>query len=166
MQYGPDFQRRRITVATMMSAELHHAHERLTEIFGDRSGMFVSQLHHHARTTQPFDATFYEREPILEVTLSDDWACSFCSALSDEDGRRAAKLLCQIIFSDGSAANLSEIWSLNYMPSDLDTAGVDLARGEEVIGLGGETVRHIVRETYRCKSRAEEDFFIARWIAS
>jgi hypothetical protein len=152
---------------TTINAELRHAHERMTEIFGNRMGMLVWELQHHARTMQAFDVTFYEREPILDVTLSDAWARGFCSAfLSDQNGQRAAKLLCQITFSDGSTAGLNEIWTLNYMPADLDTDGVDLARGEEVIGLGGETVRHIVRETYRCKSRAEEDFFLARWIAS
>ena len=51
-------------------------------------------------------------------------------------------------------------------PDDLDVNGIDLARAEEVIGFGGETVREIIRDTYRCRSRAEEDHFIARWIAS
>ena len=152
---------------TTISAELRHAHERMTEVFGDRMGMLVWELHHYARAMQAFDVTFYEREPILNVTLNKTWARSFCSAfLSDQSGRRVAKLLCRITFSDDSIAGLQEIWTLNYMPADLDTADVDLARGEEVIGQGGETVRQIVRETYHCKSRAEEDFFLARWIAS
>ena len=41
-----------------------------------------------------------------------------------------------------------------------------MAMAEEVIGFGGETLREMIRLTYRCAVRAEEDFFIARWIAS
>jgi hypothetical protein len=52
------------------------------------------------------------------------------------------------------------------MPADLDVTKVDLAEGEQVVGLGDETVREIIRNTYRCRSRAEEHFFLARWIAS
>jgi hypothetical protein len=129
--------------------------------------MLVAELHHFARTMQMFDATFYEREPILAAKLDDVWARDFYSAfLSDKSGRRTAKLLSRIAFSDGTIAGLHEIWTLNFVPADLDTAGIDLAQGEEVIGLGGETVRTIVRKTYDCRSRAEEDFFLARWIAS
>jgi hypothetical protein len=58
------------------------------------------------------------------------------------------------------------IWTINYIPSDLNVAGVDLAQGEEIAGFGGESVRHMIGKTYRCQSRAEEDFFLARWIAS
>jgi hypothetical protein len=144
-----------------------HAHQRMAEIFGDRIGMLVWELHHYARTMQMFDATFYDRGPILNVTLADHWAREFCAAfLFDKGGQHIGNLLQRITFSDGTAVNLYEVWTLNYMPADLDVAGVDLSRGEEVIGAGGETVRQIVRATYRCKSRAEEDFFIARWIAS
>lgn len=52
------------------------------------------------------------------------------------------------------------------MPADLNVVAVDLAQGEEVIGLDGETLRKIIHDTYRCKSRAEEDYLLARWIAS
>jgi hypothetical protein len=54
------------------------------------------------------------------------------------------------IRADGTVARASEIWTLNFIPDDLDVNGIDLARAEEVIG----------------PSLAEEDHFIARWIAS
>jgi hypothetical protein len=142
-------------------------HQRMTEVFGDRAGMLVWELHHHAQTMQAFDVTFYDREPILNVTLNDSWARDFCTAfLCDRRGQHIGDLLKQIIFSDGATADLHEIWTLNYMPTDLDTADVDLAQGERVIGQGGETLREVICQTYHCKSRAEEDFFLARWIAS
>jgi hypothetical protein len=55
---------------------------------------------------------------------------------------------------------------INYMPDDLDVSGIDLTQGDRVGGVGGETVREIIRSTYRCASRAEEDFFLGRWLAS
>jgi hypothetical protein len=141
--------------------------DRVQEIFGSREDHLLWQLRHYAETMQAFDATFYDREPILNVTLSDSWARDFCAALVfGGSGQRIRKVLDLVTFSDGTTVSVGEIWTLNYMPADLDIAGVDLARGEDVIGQGGETVRQIVRETYRCKSRAEEDFFLARWIAS
>jgi hypothetical protein len=69
-------------------------------------------------------------------------------------------------FSDGTVVNAGEIWMFNYMPDDLDISDIDLTQGEQIVGLNGETAREIIRQTYRCQSRAEEDFFLARWIAS
>ena len=114
-----------------------------------------------------FDVTFHKREPILEVTLNKSYARNLCAALmDDQEPRRLKELLDHVQFSDGTVVKASEIWTLNFIPDDLDVNGIDLARAEEVIGLGGETVREIIRDTYHCRSRAEEDHFIARWIAS
>jgi hypothetical protein len=52
------------------------------------------------------------------------------------------------------------------MPHDLDISNVDLAEGEQIGAPNGDTVREMIRTTYRCASRAEEDFFFSRWIAS
>jgi hypothetical protein len=110
-----------------------------------------------------FDATFYKREPILEVTLNKSYARNLCAA---EEPRRLKELLDHVQFSDGTVVKASEIWTLNFIPDGLDVNGIDLARAEEVIGFGGETPRELIRATYRCRSHAEEDHFIARWIAS
>ena len=45
------------------------------------------------------------------------------------------------------------------MPRDLDISDVDLSQGEQRIGDQGETMREMISNTYRCRSRAEEDFF-------
>jgi hypothetical protein len=52
------------------------------------------------------------------------------------------------------------------MPADLDIRDIDLSQGEQIVGANGATVREIIRETYHCQLRAEEDFFLARWVAS
>jgi hypothetical protein len=149
-----------------VTIDLELMHQCVSKAAGGRTGLLLSQLFHHAGTMQPLDVTFSDREPILEVTLSELWAHKFCAAVFDRSAQRMSALLNQIVFSDGTATGFGEIWTLNAMPPNLDTAGVDLARGEEVIGLDGETLRQVVRDTYRCKSHAEEDFFLARWIAS
>ena len=47
------------------------------------------------------------------------------------------------------------------MPDELDVSSVDMADAEKAIGLDGETLREMIRNTYHCRSRAEEDHFIA-----
>jgi hypothetical protein len=76
------------------------------------------------------------------------------------------RLCRKVCFSDGSSIGLPGIWTINYMPHDLDISGVDLSEGEQRIGEQGETMREIISNTYRCRSRAEEDYFLARFIAS
>jgi hypothetical protein len=142
--------------------------DRFTHVFGDRASHLVWQLSWHAEHPHVrFDVTFYDREPILEVTLGGDYARDLWAARAyDHSVRRLKTLLDHVQFSNGTIAKMSEIWTLNYMPDDLDVRSVDMADAEKVIGIGGETLREVIRNTYRCKSRAEEDHFIARWIAS
>jgi hypothetical protein len=114
-----------------------------------------------------FDVTFYSREPILEVTLAKSFARNFCAAMMFDQGvPRMKQLLRGVTFSDGTIVDASEIWTLNFMPDNLDTTDVDLAQSEQVFGFGGEILREMIGSTYHCKSRAEEDWFLARWIAS
>lgn len=151
--------------------ELAFARARLSEIFPTREAHLLFQLEWYAEHGQAFDATFYTREPILEVTLDCGYANQFLSALRQGHGpRRWRVLLDEVAFSDGTIASADEIWTLNYMPrGGFDSAtldGVDMAQAEVKAGNQGETVRQIIRETYRCCSTAEEDYFIRRWIAS
>jgi hypothetical protein len=108
-------------------------------------------------TQQSFDAIFYNREPLLAVRLAPNFIREWHLLYTPIE---------TIAFSDGTVADLSDVWMLNYMLPDLDIDGVDLAEGERVIGANGETIREIIRITYRCQSRAEEDHFLRRWLAS
>jgi hypothetical protein len=129
--------------------------------------LLLTQLTHFALYAQTFDVTFINREPILEVTLAQEFANALSVLLMyDKHLKRLSKLLKRIKFSDGIVCSASEIWTLNYMPANLDISNVDISAGEQVIGDGGETIREIIRHTYRCKSRAEEDHFLLRWLAS
>jgi hypothetical protein len=119
---------------------------------------------------QPFDVTFYTREPILEATLGCGYANQFLNMLAHGYTPRLRELLEGVAFSDGTTAHFEEIWTLNYMPpggfDDATLASVDMVKAEAEAGNQGETVRQIIRETCRCASAAEEDYFVRRWIAS
>jgi len=151
--------------------ELALARRRLEEIFPTREAHLLFHLEWFAEHEQAFDATFYTREPILEVTLDRGYVYRFLSAFVYARGpRRARELLNGVTFSDGTIANINEIWTLNYMPNggfdNATLAGVDIAQAEVKAGDQGETIRQMIRETYRCRSAAEEDYFVRRWIAS
>jgi hypothetical protein len=144
----------------MNLVELTEALSHYEKIFGSRFEFLLFQIGFYAEHPhQRFDVTFYDREPLLEVALTKDFARKWRA------GRRKA-LINRIVFSDGTIVSATEIWTLNPMPRDLDIANVDLAQGEQVGAANGETIREVIRNTYRCKSRAEEDFFLARWIVS
>jgi hypothetical protein len=131
-------------------------------------------LEHYAETLQEFDVTFFRREPILNVHLDQGFARKLIAALEcselDKCVRRLKALLPRIVFSDGTVVDIDDVWTINYMPRDsitiaqLDSA--DIAEAEMKAGYGGEIVRQMIRETYRCTSAAEEDWFVRRWIAS
>jgi hypothetical protein len=146
--------------------DLAKARRRLDELFPTREHHLLWQLEHFARTGQTFDVTFFGREPSLEVTLAQEFAFEFLEALGWGRSEQVNELCRRVRFSDGSAVSMAGIWTLNYMPHDLDIRGVDLSEGEQRIGDRGETMREMISDSYRCRSRAEEDFFLARFIAS
>ena len=92
----------------------------------------------HDGTT--FDATFSDRESILEVILDQGFAREFSTALMHgADAPEIKNLLEHVTISDDTVFRMSEIWALNYIPDDLDVSSVDMAGAEEINGLGSET---------------------------
>jgi hypothetical protein len=109
-----------------------------------------------SQSGQPTDVTFYRRKPILNVKVDKELGVAVLSGLG---ARRLAEWLNTCIeFSDGTEARLAEIWTINPMPqnglSQAELDVVDLAKGEDRIGPGGETLRQMIRETYQCRDRA------------
>jgi hypothetical protein len=146
------------------------ARRRLDALFPTRFDHMMFQLQHYAQTLQRFDVTFFDREPILEVSFDKGFARKLCAALRSKDAPRAATLLERLTFSNGTTASGDAVWTINYMPPGGITVaqleGADLALAESRAGPRGETVREMIRATYRCSSAAEEDWFVRRWIAS
>ena len=152
------------------ATRLEEARRRMDEIFPTWIDNLLFQLQHFAQNGAKFDATFYDREPILDVSLNREFARTFNPALAHWKPDKFARLLDRIHFSDGTVVRISDIWVLNYMPpggitvAKLESA--DIALAEVPAGQNGKTVREIIRNTYRCITPAEEDWHVRRWIAS
>jgi hypothetical protein len=143
--------------------DLAEARRRLDELFPTREHHLLWQLEHFARTGQTFDVTFFGREPSLEVTLAQEFAFEFLEALGWGRSEQVNELCRRVRFSDESTTSMAGIWTL-YMPHDLDIRDAVLSEGDGRIGDGGETMREMISNSYHCRSRAEEDFFLARFI--
>jgi len=141
--------------------------KKLEEMFGSREsalGFMLVELSTHG---QPCDVTFYHREPILNVRVDQQLGLALMYGAGP---KKIQQLMNAIKFSDGTTASLMEIWTVNPMPQDGFTeeqlAAVDLREAEQKVGQNGETLRQMIRESYHCKTRAEEDKFLRRFIAS
>ena len=186
---GREFERRR--AATLRAAERAHdlarktyygvdamntmdaigdARQRLLALFPTRLDHMTFQLQHYAQTMQRFDVTFLDREPILDVHLNREFARQFNVASRAKNAKLIAKLLRRLHFSDGTTASVDAVWTINYVPPGGFTVaqleGADLTLAEQRAGPRGETVREMIRATYRCASAAEEDWFVRRWAAA
>ena len=120
-----------------------------------------------SQTGQPCDVTFYNRKPILSVRVDQQVSLALLYGAGPE---RLAEMLDAIKFSDGTTVGFKEIWTVNPMPRDGFTedelAKVDMTEAEEQVGPNGETLRQMIRETYRCETVEEEDKYLRRFIAS
>jgi hypothetical protein len=153
---------------TQPEIDLAEVRRRLEECFGGREAVMAWMLISLSSSGQPTDVTFYRRKPILDVKVDKGLGLAMLYGIS---ARRLTDLINNHIeFSNGTVVGLAEIWTINPMPrggipqAELDA--VDLAEGEARVGPSGETMRQIIRETYQCRDRAEEDHFLRRFIAS
>ena len=143
------------------------AQQRLLEMFGSREGHLAWQLVTLSETGQPCDVTFYKRGPILDVKIPEKIGIAL---MYGAGASKLQELLARIEFSNGTVAGFGEIWTVNPMPkggipqAELDA--VDLSQGEEAVGPNGETMRKMISDTYHCATRAEEDRYLRRFIAS
>jgi hypothetical protein len=151
----------------MAQPDFEEAQRRFKEIFPTRESHLGGQITTLSRTGQPCDVTFYQRPPILDVVIDQKINLAL---MYGAGAKKLQEMLNAIHFSDGSVAGFGEIWTINPMPEDgipeEELNAVDLASAEEPSGPQGETLRKMISETYHCKSRAEEDRFLRRFIAS
>jgi hypothetical protein len=141
--------------------------QRFIEHFGSHSSYVAKLLIDLSMSQQPCDVTFYKREPILDVRAPKNIALALMYGAGAE---KLQELLQTIDFSDGTSVGFGEIWTINPMPSggisNEDLESVDLSQGDVVAGLNGETVREIIRQTYHCESKRDEDHYLRRYLAS
>lgn len=141
--------------------------EMIEEKFGSILGFLGYQILMLSATGQPCDITFYKKPPAINVEIGQQ----ICLAIMY--GARANKLkemLEHIKLSNGDVISIGEIWTINQIPkggfSEKDLEAVDLSKAEEKVGPNGETLRKMISDTYHCKTREEEDYYLRRFIAS
>jgi len=80
------------------------------------------------------------------------------------------EMLGNIKLSNGDSVSIGEIWTINPMPKDGFTGeelvSADMSEAEQKMGPKNETLREMIKNTYHCESKDEEDYYLRRFIAS
>jgi len=84
--------------------------------------------------------------------------------------KKIKEMLEHIKLSNGDTVSIEDIWTINPMPkggySKEELEAVDLHEADEKVGPNGETLRKMISDTYHCKSKENEDYYLRRFIAS
>ncbi len=141
--------------------------KRLKQRFGDARGLLAHQILTFSMSGQPCDVTFFKRKPALNGKIDQKLSLALMYGAGP---KKLQEMLDNISLSDGQVVSFSEIWVILPMPergfSPEQLAEVDLSHRGEKFGPNGETIREMIRDTYHCKSKDEEDKFLRRYLAS
>lgn len=153
------------------SDELNKKMKQIEEELGQRKGALFNELIRLAVSGQPCDVTFSSSKPFLDVKVEPDFVNVL---IYSADSKKRGEMLSDIkLMKEGKMAgstNIEDIWTINPMPEGgipkekLD--GIDLEEVERGMGQQGEILRRMIKETYHCKNKEEEDYFLRRFIAS
>lgn len=143
------------------------AKRRIEKEFGSRFGFLGYQILMLSMTGQPCDVTFFKKKPAIDVKIDQQISLALCYGAGTH---KLKEMLENIKLSNGDVISISEIWVINAMPkggfSKEELNAVDMSKAEEKVGPNGETLRKMIRDTYHCKSKEEEDYYLRRFIAS
>lgn len=135
--------------------------------FGSRLGFLGHQILMFSMTGQPCDITFFKKAPAIDVKIEQQINLAL---MYGAGAKKLKEMLENIKLSNGDVVSIGEIWTMNPMPkggfSKEELDAVDLSEAEERAGPNGETLRKMIRDTYHCKSRENEDYYLRRFIAS
>jgi hypothetical protein len=140
---------------------------KLEEKFGSRYEFLGHQIFLLSMTGQTCDITFFKKEPVVDIKIDPQISLSI---MYGAGANRLNEMLHSIKLSDGKSINIDDIWTINPMPEkgfskdELDK--INLLKGEEIYGPNGETLRKMIGDTYHCKNRDDEDYYLRRFIAS
>ncbi len=147
--------------------ELKNMIEKLGNHFGSRIQSLFYQLHALALTGQPCDITIINGKPHTDVKIKPDFVHALMYGAGE---KKLAEMLSEMKLSSGVSIDINEIWTINPMPvngfSKKELDSVNMAEAEEIAGANGETLREMIRNTYRCGTKDEEDYYLRRFIAS
>lgn len=143
------------------------AMEKLKEHFGGPMEMLGHMILTLSMSGQPCDVTFRDKKAALDVKIDPQIALALMYGAGPG---KLQEMLASIRLSNGDVISINEIWVVLPMSangfSKEELAEVDLAKGEEVYGPNGETVREMVRNVYHCESKEEEEKYLRRYLAS
>lgn len=147
--------------------ELQEVQNLLLEKFGSREASLGFQIIMLSQSQQPCDITFWNKEPVLDVTIDQQISIAM---MYGAGAKKIQDLLSSFRISNGDHVAFGEIWTIHPMPregfSDEELAAVDLVEADEVAEPGGATLRQMIRDTYHAKNREEEDRYLRRYLAS
>ncbi len=139
----------------------------MEKIFGLRIGFLGHQILTLSMTSQLCDVTFYNKPPAIDIRIDQQINIAL---MYGAGAKKLKEMLDNIKLSNGDAVSISEIWTINPMPqggfSGEELAAVDLRKAEEKDGPNGQTLRKMISDTYHCKSKEDEDYYLRRFIAS
>lgn len=135
--------------------------------FGSRETFLAHQLVMLSMSGQPCDITFYDRKPMINVKVDQKIGLALMYGAGE---KKIQEIFNRIRFSGGGEASIGEIWTVNPMPCDGisqdELNAADLAAGDEHVGPNGETLREMIKNTYHCTTKEEEDYYLRRFVAS
>lgn len=147
--------------------ETEEFRNKMEEKHRSRDEHLFDQLIQLSMSSHPCDITFYDKPPVLNVIIDNKINYAIMYGVGVKE---LSRMLQKILLSNGDTISLGEIWTINPIPkagfqkSELEE--VDLAEAEEKIGPHGETLRKMISDTYHCKSKEEEDYYLRRFIIS
>lgn len=144
------------------------AFHRYVESIGGRDELLRRNIQFVARSGQPCDVITYSRQRYIDVQIHHNLIASFMYGI-----RRDTDLLDRItLVKDGiSVAQLrpKDIWIINPMPeqgfTEEELEEMDLSEGNHRMP-NGLTLHQMIWDSYGCKTTAECDYFLRRFLAS
>jgi len=139
----------------------------LEKEFGSRLAFLGHQILMLSMTGQKCDITFFKKKPAIDVKIDQQINLAL---MYGADAKKLQEMLEKIKLSNGDSVSIGEIWTINPMPQggfskgELDS--VDMTEADQEAGPNGETLREMIKNTYHCSSKDEEDYYLRRFIAS
>lgn len=155
----------------MTEPDIDKLKQELENKYGGRSGFVFNMLQHLALTRQPCDICTFSGQRYLDATIRGE----FLYALMYGAGaQKIAEMLTHIEIQprNGSVAEVSfnDIWVINPMPkegfTEKELNSVDMSEADAIAGPNGETIREMIRNSYKPKDEQELEYFVRRFIAS
>lgn len=137
----------------------------------ERLKMMSDMLRMLALSGQPCDVCTHSGARHVDVTIDPDFVYALMYGAGPSKLAEMLKhIKLQLHGSPVASVAFDDIWVIYPMPkegiSDEQLQEVDMREAERSIPPSGETVREIIRNTYRPKDEKELDYFVRRYLAS